>query len=144
MCRQSQQPTRRLAVAVRTATAPLALVDAVRRTIHDLDRNLPISDVFTMTGSWSGDVAAAPVLLDFRILQRGGTRSGRRRRVQRRVVLSGAANAEIGIRAALGAARGQIGAMVLRQGMRAVVVGIGIGLAVALAVTRVMVRSCTA
>jgi putative ABC transport system permease protein len=45
---------------------------------------------------------------------------------------------EIGIRAALGAERGQIGAMVLRQGMRAVVVGIGIGLAAALAVTRVM------
>jgi len=45
---------------------------------------------------------------------------------------------EIGIRAALGAARGQIRAMVLRQGMRAVIVGIGIGLAGALAVTRVM------
>jgi len=136
---QSQQPTRRLAVAVRTATAPLALVDAVRRTIHDLDRNLPISDVFTMDRvmvramwqprlfSWIFGFFSAVAL----VLAVVGVYSVVSYSVAQRT-------REIGIRAALGAGRGQIGAMVLRQGMRAVVVGIGIGLAVALAVTRVM------
>jgi len=71
----------------------------------------------------------APVFLDFRILRRSAL-------VLAVVGVYGVVSysvaqrtREIGIRAALGAARGQIRAMVLRQGMRAVIVGIGIGLA---------------
>ncbi len=44
----AQLPARGFTVVIRTATSPLALVDPVRRTIHDMDRHLPISDVFTM------------------------------------------------------------------------------------------------
>ena len=43
-----QQPVRGFTVVDRRAAAPLVLVDPVRRTVHDLDRDLPISDVFTM------------------------------------------------------------------------------------------------
>jgi putative ABC transport system permease protein len=45
---------------------------------------------------------------------------------------------EIGVRIALGAARGQVVAMVLRQGMKVTLGGIALGLAAALASTRVM------
>lgn len=136
---QSQQPTRGLTVVVRTAGAPLELVDAVRRTIHDLDRNVPISNVFTMERvmvramwqprlfSWIFGFFSSVALVLAVVGVYGVVSYSVAQRTR-----------EIGIRAALGAGRGQIRAMVLRQGMRAVVVGIGIGLAGALAVTRVM------
>jgi len=136
---QAQQPTRGFTVAVRTATPPLTLVDTVRGTIHDLDRNLPISDVFTMDRvmiramwqprlfSWIFGFFGAVALVLAVVGVYGVVSYSVAQRTR-----------EIGIRAALGAARGQIRAMVLRQGMRAVIVGIGIGLAGALAVTRVM------
>jgi putative ABC transport system permease protein len=136
---QAQQPTRGLTVAVRTAASPLALADTLRGTIHDLDRNLPISDVFTMDWvmvramwqprlfSWIFGFFGAVALVLAVVGVYGVVSYSVAQRTR-----------EIGIRAALGAGRGQIRAMVLRQGMRAVVVGIGIGLAGALAVTQVM------
>jgi ABC-type antimicrobial peptide transport system permease subunit len=45
---------------------------------------------------------------------------------------------EIGIRMALGASRGQVRTMFLRQGLALSVVGLGIGLVAALALTRLM------
>ncbi len=136
---QAQQLTRRLTVAVRTAEAPLALVDAVRQTIHDLDRNLPVSDVFTM------DWVMVRALWQPRLFSWIFGFFGMVALVLAVVGVYGVVSysvaqrtREIGIRAALGAGRGQIRAMVLLQGMRAVVVGIGLGLAGALAVTRVM------
>jgi len=44
----AQMPPMGFTVAARTAVEPLTLVDPMRRTIHDLDRNLPISSVFTI------------------------------------------------------------------------------------------------
>ncbi len=135
----AQRPPRGLTVILRTATPPLALVDAARRTIRDIDRNLPVSNVFTMDRvivrslwqprlfSWIfavfGTVALALAVVgvygvvSYSVAQR--TR-------------------EIGIRMALGAEAGQVRTDVLRQGMTATAIGVAIGLAGAMAVTRVM------
>jgi predicted permease len=135
----AQQPVRGITVAVRTAAAPLALVNPVRRTIHDLDRNLPISDVFTMDRvvvrslwqprlfSWILGIFGAVALVLAVVGVYGVVSYSVAQRTR-----------EIGIRVALGAGRGRIRAMVLRQGLRAIGIGIGIGLAGAVAVTRVM------
>ena len=135
----AQTPTRGFTVVVRTAAAPLSLVDPVRRTIHDLDRNLPISDVFTMDRvvvrslwqprlfSWTFAVFGAVALVLAVVGVYGVVSYSVAQRTR-----------EIGIRVALGAGRGQIRAMVLWQGMGASAIGIAIGAAGAVAVTRVM------
>jgi putative ABC transport system permease protein len=134
-----QLPTRGFTVVVRTATAPLVLVDPVRRTIHDMDRHLPISDVFTMDWvvvrslwqprmfSWIFGAFGAVALVLAVVGVYGVVSYSVAQRTR-----------EIGIRVALGAGRGQIRAMVLRQGMGAAAMGIAIGLAGAVAVTRAM------
>ena len=135
----AQLPARGFTVVARTAVEPLTLVDPVRRTIHDLDRNLPISNVFTMDRvvvrslwqprmfSWIFGFFGAVALVLAVVGVYGVVSYSVAQRTR-----------EIGIRVALGAARGSIRAMVLRQGMRATAVGVGIGLAGAVAVTRVM------
>jgi len=135
----AQLPARGFTVVARTAVEPLTLVDPVRRTIHDLDRNLPISGVFTMDRvvvrslwqprlfSWTFVVFGAVALVLAVVGVYGVVSYSVAQRTR-----------EIGIRVALGAGRGQIRAMVLRQGMRATAIGIGIGLAAAVAVTRLM------
>ena len=50
---------------------------------------------------------------------------------------------EIGIRLALGAARGEVVAMVIRQGMTVALIGTLVGLVIGVAVARVMRGSCT-
>ena len=134
-----QRPLRGFSVIVRTAGPPLALVDQVRHTIHSLDGNLPVSSVFTMDRvmvrslwqprlfSWIFAVFAGVALVLAVVGVYGVVSYSVAQRTR-----------EIGIRVALGAARGRIRGMVLRQGLRATAIGVGIGLALALAVTRVM------
>ena len=134
-----QRPLRGFSVVVRTTGSPLALVDPVRRTIHNMDRDLPISSVFTMDRvmvrslwqprlfSWIFAVFAGAALLLAVVGVYGVVSYSVAQRTR-----------EIGIRVALGAGRGRIRAMVLNQGMRATFVGLAIGLACAVAVTRVM------
>jgi len=134
-----QWPLRGFTVVVRTAGPPLALVNPVRRAIHDMDRHLPIADVFTMDRvvvrslwqprlfSWIFAVFGAVALVLAVVGVYGVVSYSVAQRTR-----------EIGIRVALGAGRGRIRTMVLNQGMRATFVGLGIGVACAVAVTRVM------
>jgi putative ABC transport system permease protein len=135
----AQLPTRGFTVVIRTDMEPLALVDSMRRTIHDLDRNLPIWDIFTMDRvvvrslwqprlfSWVFGFFGLVALVLAVVGVYGVVSYSVAQRTR-----------EIGIRMALGAGRGQIQAMVLSQGLRATAIGIGIGLVCAMAVTRVM------
>ena len=137
---QNHAPLRVLHIRA-SGIAPEALIPTVREVVHALAPDLPILDIKTMRRSLSGIngyylfrvgafVAAVMGLLGL-ILAVVGVYG----------VASYAASQrtrEIGIRLALGASRGSVSRLVLRQGAASVVVGIIVGLLAALALTRVM------
>ena len=122
---------------VRTAGDPQALVPAIRRTVAQIDPNLPLRDVTTESqqidrllfqerlvarlSSFFGSLALALAciglygLLAYEVARR--TR-------------------EIGIRSALGAQRGDVLRLVLKQGLLLALAGAAAGIGVALGVTR--------
>lgn len=130
---------RAMSIVIRTSGSPQLLVATVRAQIHDLDPNLPITDVRTMDdvvgrsmnrtsfttmllviaaviGCFLGAVGIYGVI-SYSVTQR---------------------TAELGIRQALGADAGRIRTMVLREGMGLALLGTVIGLGVAMMMGRVM------
>jgi putative ABC transport system permease protein len=128
-------------VVIRTTTAPGAMTQAARKAIQELDPSLPVADIRTMDDVVSGSVgrerftmflftafAGAALLLAaiglygliaFSVSQR--TR-------------------EFGIRTALGATRGNVIALILRQGLVLAGAGLALGVASACGLTRVLAR----
>jgi putative ABC transport system permease protein len=128
-----------MTLVVRTGVDPATLTNAVKEAIWARDRNIPISEVRTMeqilrAALWQArfqmlifSVFAAFALVLAAIGMYGVVAYSAGRRTH-----------EIGIRMALGARRGEVIWMVLRQGLSLVGAGIGIGLGAALVVTRSM------
>jgi putative ABC transport system permease protein len=126
-----------LTLMVRTRPEPLSLVAAVRGQVAGPGRDQPVYGVRTMEQIISSSLAerrftmlvlaifAASALL----LAAVGIYGVMSYAVTRRTH-------ELGIRATLGASRGEIVRLVLRQGMRLAAIGMGGGLAAALVVTR--------
>ena len=130
---------RGMKVSVRTAVTPLAVTSLVRDQIRALDPALPVTNVQTMqdvvdtsTGPQRfnaillGSFALLALLLA--ALGVGGvlaTSVSRRRQ-------------EIGVRLALGAQRGDVVRLVVRQGMVLAIAGLAIGLPVSFALTRLI------
>jgi predicted permease len=126
-------------IQVRTSVAPETLALPIEGQIRELAPNMPVTDVQTMLRSLQGlngffiirfgaQLTAALGLLGL-VLALVGLYS----------VVSYAATQrtnEIGIRMALGASRGDILKMVLRQGVGVLSIGLGIGLLLALVGTR--------
>jgi putative ABC transport system permease protein len=102
-----------MSLVVRTEGDPGALAGPVRELVRSLDPNLVVLRMLDMNEIISRSVA---------------------------VVSHGVAQRthEIGLRIALGAERGEVVGMVIRQGMITVLIGAALGLAAALATTRVM------
>jgi predicted permease len=134
-------PQRSMYAMARTAVPPAGLVEAFRRAVETLDRNLPAQDVVSLE--------------DFIGQQRlNATAFGRLFAVFAVVALTLAwvglyavmAHAvtrrtqEIGIRMAMGGARKDIFALVVKQGMRQVAWGFAAGLPLAILVTRGLSR----
>jgi predicted permease len=124
---QAQAPTTFVTLQLRTAGAPQALIPNVERLVHELAPGMPLTDVQTMEESLGG--------VNGFFLMRMGTRFsvalGALGLILALVgvysVISYAAaqrTHEIGVRMALGADRGDILKMVLRQGL--VLVGAGV------------------
>lgn len=130
---------RRMNVAVRTGGDPAAIASAVRRTIAELDPVLPISDLRTMDELVSESAApqrfstsllgvfAAIALLLATLGIAGVVAYAVAQRTR-----------EIGLRIALGASRGIILALALREGLVYAGLGIALGVVVAVGLTRLM------
>jgi predicted permease len=150
--RQEPQPTiyapygqrpygwpRQMSFAVRTAGDPAAAVAAVRRTVADVDRLLPLIDLRTMDGqidtmlsqerlfaalvSGFGGVTLALACIGLYGMAAASVAARKR---------------EIGVRMALGAGRGSVLAMVVRQVAWIATAGIAVGLPATWALTRVL------
>lgn len=118
---------------LRTNQDPAAVVNAMRRTMREMDGELPLSNVFTMeqvvadsVGPRRFQTLLAGVFAGAALLLASlGIYSVISYTVLRRTN-------EIGIRMALGARAGQVMALVLRQGIRPVLFGMAAGVVAAL------------
>jgi putative ABC transport system permease protein len=135
----AQQTQSDLIIAVRSQVDPVGMVSAIRATVFDLDKDLPLSDIKTLDQVSSAAVArtrftmlllsvfAGVALLLAAIGIYGVISYSLSQRTH-----------ELGIRVALGAQNSDIIAMVAREGMSLTLVGIFVGLASAIGLTRVM------
>ncbi len=124
----SGEPGQRLTLAVRTDGDPAGLAIPVQKEIATLDPSLPVVDVLTIpqivgestvNQSFSASLVLAFAALSL-VLAGVGLYGVLSYLVTQRVT-------EIGIRIALGAQRGQVLGLVLRDGLRPVAIGLAIG-----------------
>jgi putative ABC transport system permease protein len=135
----TQTGLRGMTVAIRTAGSPLALLPAAREAVHSIDRNLPLAVVNTMdklVESSVGQRKLSMILLGVfsaiaMLLASIGIYGVMSYSVTQR-------SRELGIRMALGAARGRVLALVVGQGMALAGAGVVIGLVAAFALTRLL------
>ncbi len=130
---------RSMSFVVRTERDPLTLVPAIRQAVWRLDSDLPISRIATMRQLVSDSVAsdrmstlllgafAAVALLLGAVGVYGVMSYTVTQRTQ-----------EVGVRMALGAGKGEVLGLIIRQGMIAALIGIGIGVGGALVLNRVL------
>lgn len=133
-----------VALAVRTEADPSLLADSVKSALRELDPNVPVSRVDTMDAIIARSMAAprlySLLFAAFATAAVGLAAVG----VFGLVSFSAAQRSqEMGIRVALGATRGQIMRLVVRQGVGLTAVGAPIGIAAGLAATRTLTALMT-
>jgi putative ABC transport system permease protein len=130
---------RTLHLAVRTQADPAAVVSAVRGTIASLDPQIAVADVKTMQANVQESIA--PQRFNLLLLGLFAAVAVFLAAVGVYGVLSYSVTQrtrEIGVRVAMGAQRGSILAMTIREGMKLTFAGAAIGLVGALLLTRLM------
>jgi predicted permease len=139
--RQDSTSWRETTFQIRTAAEPTGVIAAVRQTAREIDANLPLFNIKTLAKQVDESLAQERLIgavssffgLLALLLAAIGLYGIMAYAVSQRTH-------EIGVRMALGAHRGAVLRMVLRQGMKLVLIGTGLGLAASLAVTRVIER----
>lgn len=134
-----QNTGRSLSVAIRASGEPASLASALRATVWTIDSQLAVAQARTMDQVISESTTprrfSVFLLAGFAcvalVLSAIGIYGVIAYSVVRRIH-------EIGIRMALGAQRGDVMRLVIRQGLRLLVVGVFIGIAGALALTRLL------
>jgi putative ABC transport system permease protein len=130
---------RAMAIAVKTESDPLGAVESLRRTLRDIDPNLPISEIQTMeqvtARALSEQRFMAVLLGGFAVLALVLAAVGIYGTVSLLVTERGQ---EIGIRMALGAQRQAILRMVMSEAMLLAAGGLALGLAGGAALTRLL------
>ncbi|MGH9350453.1 MAG: ABC transporter permease [Vicinamibacterales bacterium] len=134
-----QWPVVRMTMVARTTVPPLGLAAELTQAVHDVDANLPVSNIRTVQDVVSESIAQprfymlllatfAAVALVLAAIGIFGVMSYT---VSQRT-------REIGIRMALGAQGGRVVSMVVGQAMLLAAAGLALGLAAALALSRTM------
>src|SRR5262245_26379080 len=124
---------------IRATADPTSVIAAVRQTAREVDANLPLFNIKTLA------TQVDESLVQERLIGAVSSFFGLLALLLAAVGLYGIMayavsqrTHEIGVRMALGAHRGDVLRMVLRQGMKLVLIGAGLGLAASFAVTRVI------
>jgi putative ABC transport system permease protein len=133
------RPTSYMSLVIRSASARLPMVQAVRQAVASVDSQQPIFGIETMEQYISGSVSdqrlAAFLLGMFALLALVLAAIGIYGVISYSVTQR---THEIGIRIALGASRRDVLRLVLGRSLTLALVGIGIGVAAALGLTRLM------
>jgi putative ABC transport system permease protein len=134
-----QSPTSDVNMLLRAALDPRTLASAIHAAVHGVDKDQAIADLQTLdqikSGTVSSDRMQTMLLAIFAglalLLAAIGIYGVIGYSVTQRTH-------ELGIRAALGASRASLLAMVIRRGMQLTAIGLAIGVAGALALTRLL------
>jgi predicted permease len=134
-----QSYQRRMSLLVHTEGDPAVHTNAVRRTVLQLDRQMPVHDVHTLRDYFG------VLLYPFRLLAVVIAGCGVMALLLATIGIYGVVSysaaqrtREVGIRMALGALRSDILRMVVGQGIVMVVIGLVLGLVLSVALTRVL------
>jgi predicted permease len=134
---QTPGATNQMSFEIRTTSDPKAYVGAIRQAVKEVEPNLPLSNIKTQIEQ--GNETLSMERLFAKLMTLFGVLAQQLASIGLYGVLAYSVSRrthEIGIRMALGANRGRMLTMILRQGMTLTLIGVALGLAGAYVLTR--------